>query len=214
MLGAKVVTCARDKAALEAAQVSWDAKGLQVKCIRADVADSQSAKELVKEVSEYFNGVQSELFILQFTINTETVRSLAYSASTRATKVLSMIGGRAPLIRLTRVACVYAGRLDLLFNNVGTNRRKQALECTQQDFTFLMDTNVHSALQLSQLCQPLLAAAGSSCIIFNSSVAGGPLAMKSGCIYAMTKGTGPSKEHTCWANAFLLTQESVQRTHA
>jgi NAD(P)-dependent dehydrogenase (short-subunit alcohol dehydrogenase family) len=76
----------------------------------------------------------------------------------------------------------------VLVSNVGTNRRKQVLEYSKDDFSFLMDTNVHSALQLSQLCQPLLAASGSSCIIFNSSVAGGPLAMKSGCIYAMTKG--------------------------
>lgn len=81
------------------------------------------------------------------------------------------------------------GVLNVLVNNVGTNRRKQAMDYTKDDFDSLFNTNVHSALHLSQLCQPLLAAAKSSTIIFNSSVAGGPLAMKSGCIYAMTKGT-------------------------
>jgi Tropinone reductase 1 len=73
-------------------------------------------------------------------------------------------------------------------NNVGTNRRKQVLDYYQEDFEFLFSTNVYSALHLSQLCHPLLAAAGRSSIVFNSSVAGGPRAMKSGCIYAMTKG--------------------------
>jgi NAD(P)-dependent dehydrogenase (short-subunit alcohol dehydrogenase family) len=81
-----------------------------------------------------------------------------------------------------------AGVLHVLVNNVGTNRRKQALEYNQDDFEFLLNTNVYSALRLSQLCHPLLAAAGHSSIVFNSSVSGGPLAMKSGCIYAMTKG--------------------------
>lgn len=73
-------------------------------------------------------------------------------------------------------------------NNVGTNRRKQPLDFTKDDFEFLFNTNVHSALHLCQLCHPLLAAAKHGSIIFNSSVAGGPLAMKSGCVYAMTKG--------------------------
>lgn len=81
-----------------------------------------------------------------------------------------------------------AGRMDVLINNVGTNRRKAALDATADDLTFLMNTNVQSALRLSQLCHPWLAKAGASSIIFNSSVAGGPLAMKSGCMYAMTKG--------------------------
>jgi hypothetical protein len=49
--------------------------------------------------------------------------------------------------------------------------------CSPQEYHTLMSTNLESAFVLCQLCQPLLAAAGSSCVIFNSSVAGGPTAM-------------------------------------
>eukprot|EP00200_Dunaliella_tertiolecta_P004053 CAMPEP_0202358348 /NCGR_PEP_ID=MMETSP1126-20121109/12044_1 /ASSEMBLY_ACC=CAM_ASM_000457 /TAXON_ID=3047 /ORGANISM="Dunaliella tertiolecta, Strain CCMP1320" /LENGTH=236 /DNA_ID=CAMNT_0048951477 /DNA_START=79 /DNA_END=789 /DNA_ORIENTATION=- len=57
----------------------------------------------------------------------------------------------------------------------------------QADLTSLLNTNVTSAYNLCQLAQPLLAAAGNSCVLFNSSVAGGPTALRSGSIYAMTK---------------------------
>ncbi|KAF5829196.1 hypothetical protein DUNSADRAFT_16418 [Dunaliella salina] len=57
----------------------------------------------------------------------------------------------------------------------------------QHDLSGLLNTNVASAYNLCQLAQPLLAAAGNSCVLFNSSVAGGPTALRSGSIYAMTK---------------------------
>ena len=41
---------------------------------------------------------------------------------------------------------------------------------------------------VAQLVQPLLAAAGQSSIVLISSVAGGPASIKSGTLYAMTKG--------------------------
>jgi len=39
-----------------------------------------------------------------------------------------------------------------------------------------------------QLAHPLLKAAGGGAIVCNSSVAGGPMAIKTGAVYAMTKG--------------------------
>lgn len=133
-LGARVLTCARDEGALQAARDEWTKNGLDVEAIQADVADVSGAQALVDKAKQHFGGI-----------------------------------------------------LHVLVNNVGTNRRKQVLEYNQDDFNFLLNTNVHSALHLSQLCQPMLTAAERSSIVFNSSVAGGPLAMKSGCIYAMTK---------------------------
>jgi NAD(P)-dependent dehydrogenase (short-subunit alcohol dehydrogenase family) len=56
-----------------------------------------------------------------------------------------------------------------------------------QDYSTVLTTNLESAFKLCQLCRPLLKAAGSSSILFNSSVAGGPLAMFSGTLYAMSK---------------------------
>lgn len=53
---------------------------------------------------------------------------------------------------------------------------------------FVMDTNVHSGLHLCRLCYPYLKESEQASVIFNSSVAGGPTALKSGVVYAMTKG--------------------------
>lgn len=73
--------------------------------------------------------------------------------------------------------------------NVGTNVRKQSQDFTDEDFSYMFDTNVKSAFSLSRDFYPLLkkAPCGTGCIVMNSSVAGGPTAMKSGSLYAMTK---------------------------
>lgn len=108
----------------------------------------------------------------------------------------------------------------LQVNNVGTNIRKDTTAYSAEDFHRLITTNLESAYHLSQLAQPLLAAAaaaatedassgepregpgaagkgsagertpgtGNASIVFNSSVAG-LVAIRSGSIYAMTKGT-------------------------
>ncbi|PNH12845.1 Tropinone reductase [Tetrabaena socialis] len=86
-----------------------------------------------------------------------------------------------------RVSEAFGGTLNILVNNVGTNVRKPTVEYTEEDYSFVMRTNLESAYHLCQVCQPLLKASGDGCIVFNSSVAGGPTAMRSGTLYAMTK---------------------------
>ncbi|PNW72109.1 hypothetical protein CHLRE_16g682100v5 [Chlamydomonas reinhardtii] len=86
-----------------------------------------------------------------------------------------------------KVSEAFGGKLNILVNNVGTNIRKPTVEYSEEDYGFLMRTNLESAYHLCQVCQPLLAASGDGVIIFNSSVAGGPTAMRSGTIYGMTK---------------------------
>lgn len=81
-----------------------------------------------------------------------------------------------------------AGQLHVLVNNVGTNIRKPTVQYTAAEFQALISSNISSAFHLTQLCHDMLKAAEVACVLFNSSVAGGPLAMKSGSIYAMTKG--------------------------
>jgi len=56
-----------------------------------------------------------------------------------------------------------------------------------QEFQFIFATNIESAYHMCQLMHPLLKAAGSSSIVFNSSVAG-VVAIRSGTLYSATKG--------------------------
>lgn len=72
-------------------------------------------------------------------------------------------------------------------NNVGTNIRKPTIDYTDEDFTRVMTTNFESAYHLAQLAHPLLKASGMGSIVSISSVAG-VVAIRSGTIYAATKG--------------------------
>lgn len=108
--------------------------------------------------------------------------------------------------RLSLVAAVSAAfdhQLDVLINNVGTNVRKKTTEFTDQDAEHLNRTNLLSAFCLTRDCHALLKKTGDACVLFNSSVAGGPTAMKSGSLYALSKASlnQLAKNLTCeWAH--------------
>lgn len=88
---------------------------------------------------------------------------------------------------ITKVSSVFHGKLNILVNNVGTNIWKQTLEYTEEDFSFLVSTNLESAYHMSQLAHPLLKASESASIVFISSIAG-VSALNVGSIYSVTKG--------------------------
>ncbi|MEM1096518.1 MAG: SDR family NAD(P)-dependent oxidoreductase [Bacteroidota bacterium] len=70
------------------------------------------------------------------------------------------------------------GRVDVLVNNVGGNRRKPFAETTDQDWDEMLDLNVHSHFRTTRAAIPHMQAAGSGSIVFISSIfgreAGGP----------------------------------------
>lgn len=103
--------------------------------------------------------------------------------------------GRQALIEACSTA--FDSTLNILVNNVGTNVRKPTAEYTEEDYRKVMSTNLDSAFAMCQLAHPLLKASGNASIVFNSSVAGGPLSMRSGTIYAMTKAAMNQVIHTC-----------------
>jgi Tropinone reductase 1 len=85
---------------------------------------------------------------------------------------------------------MFGERLDVLVNNVGTNlpaSKRAALDMAEADFDAIMSTNLKSCLFLTTLLHPMLKASGNGVVLFNSSVAGGPTSMKSGCLYGMSK---------------------------
>jgi Tropinone reductase 1 len=86
----------------------------------------------------------------------------------------------------------FDGRLDCLVNNVGTNRRKAFSDFSMEDYNFVMDANLHSCFHVTQDMIPMLRRSNSpsgASVVNMGSVAGGcGIAIRSGCVYAMTKG--------------------------
>jgi Tropinone reductase 1 len=87
----------------------------------------------------------------------------------------------------------FDGKLDVLVNNVGTNIRKKTVEYTNDDYDYIMRTNLQSVYELTKICYPYLNKVTSSddnkitsSIVHIGSVAG-VTCIKSGTIYAMTK---------------------------
>ncbi|XP_030964322.1 tropinone reductase homolog At5g06060-like isoform X2 [Quercus lobata] len=82
---------------------------------------------------------------------------------------------------------LFNGKLNILINNVGTNKTKPTLEYTAQDFSFIIATNFESAYHLCQLAHPLLKASSAGSIVFVSSVCG-VVSVSTGSIYGASKG--------------------------
>lgn len=57
------------------------------------------------------------------------------------------------------------GRIDILVNNAGTNIRKQPEEYTDEEWHFLIDTNLTSAFHCSRAVYPMMKKAGGGKII-------------------------------------------------
>ncbi|KAH7667951.1 Short-chain dehydrogenase/reductase SDR protein [Dioscorea alata] len=62
---------------------------------------------------------------------------------------------------MENVSTFFQGKLDILINNAGAVLTKPTVECTPEDYSFMMTTNFESALHLSQLAHPLMKASAS-----------------------------------------------------
>lgn len=138
----------------------------------------------------------------------DTVRELrdaGHEAHGRAADITNAVDRQKVL---GEVDMVFNGQLHILVCNVGTNTQLPTLEYTQEDYNRIIGTNFAATFALCQEAQPLLAAGarGSSSssssssaghghgpvledalIVLVSSVAGGPLAGRSGSLYAASK---------------------------
>ncbi|XP_040992198.1 tropinone reductase homolog At5g06060-like isoform X4 [Juglans microcarpa x Juglans regia] len=88
---------------------------------------------------------------------------------------------------ITTVSSLFDGKLNILINNVGTNKMKPTTEYTAEDFSLIMSINFESAYHLSKLSHPLLKALSARSIVFISSVCG-VVSVNVGSIYGATKG--------------------------
>ena len=78
------------------------------------------------------------------------------------------------------------GGLDILINNAGTNVRKKTMEYTDEEFDFLINTNLKSAFELSRLFYPMLKESDYASIVNISSTSGSSI-IKTGSPYACSK---------------------------
>jgi Tropinone reductase 1 len=76
--------------------------------------------------------------------------------------------------------------LDIFVNNAGTNIRKKITEYTDDEVSFLIETNYRSALELSRKLYPLLRKSPQGNVIFISSVAGIDH-LRTGAVYGTSK---------------------------
>jgi 3-oxoacyl-[acyl-carrier protein] reductase len=79
------------------------------------------------------------------------------------------------------------GRLDVLVNNVGANRRKPFLEATDEDWQAVIDANLLCHARLTRLAAPAMMARGSGVILFVASVFGREAGGVSLALYNTTK---------------------------
>uniref|UniRef100_A0ACD6ANR7 Uncharacterized protein n=1 Tax=Avena sativa TaxID=4498 RepID=A0ACD6ANR7_AVESA len=110
--GARVHTCARNAAELEASRRRWEEKGMRVTVSVCDVSVRAEREKLMETVKETFGG-----------------------------------------------------KLDILVNNAGQLFVKAAAECTADEYSHLMATNLESFFHFSQLARPLLLNAGGGSIV-------------------------------------------------
>ena len=112
---------------------------------------------------------------------------------------VSTVEGREALRK--EIENKFGGKLDVLVNNVGTNIRKSTAEYTEDDYEFVMKTNLQSVFELTKICYPYLKRPMerpwdkafshdephvTSSVVNIGSVAG-VTCIKTGTIYGMTK---------------------------
>ena len=76
--------------------------------------------------------------------------------------------------------------LSILVNNAGVNVKKTTLELNKDDFTQVLDTNVHAVFEMSRLAHPFLKEHGSASIVNVGSVSG-LTHVRTGPLYGLSK---------------------------
>jgi len=88
---------------------------------------------------------------------------------------------------LAQAALARFGRVDILVNNVGGNRRKPFLETTEEDWALLLNWNLLAHVRLTRALLPAMRQAGKGVVIFIASIFGREAGGKKLSLYNTTK---------------------------
>lgn len=102
------------------------------------------------------------------------------------TTIQADLSAEGAATRLVEAARAVTGRIDILVNAQGTNRRKPILEVTEADFDQITAVNLRSVYFLSRAVQPVMAAQGGGKIVHFSSLSAN-ISFDTISVYAATK---------------------------
>ena len=105
----------------------------------------------------------------------------------RAIKLQADVSAADQVGRLFEEIKRHFGRLDVLVNNAGISQPKDIFEATEEDWRFLIDTNLTSCFLCCKAAMEIMAEQKSGRIIFISSVVGEQGALFGHLHYAATK---------------------------
>jgi 2-deoxy-D-gluconate 3-dehydrogenase len=91
--------------------------------------------------------------------NKQAVKELKALGATVSAQVVD-VSGEAACKKMAKDAARKHGRIDILVNNAGTNIRKQPEEYTDEEWRFLIDTNLTSAFHCSRAVYPMMGGGG------------------------------------------------------
>ncbi len=121
--------------------------------------------------------------------NKSEVEAAVKSAKARDQKVYGIacdVATRAGRAAVMKFAVESMSGLDVLINNVGTNVRKKTTEYSEEEYSFLIETNLTSTFEMCRIAHPFLKQSSHAAIVNLGSVAGAR-ALPTGAPYAMAK---------------------------
>lgn len=109
------------------------------------------------------------------------------AAGGRAVALTAELSDRAAARRLVADAYAACGRLDILINCAGANRRKPISQVTEEDWEYIMAVNLRSLYFISQAVHPLMRQQGGGKIVHIGSI-NSHFALGSVSVYGASKG--------------------------
>ena len=128
-----------------------------------------------KTVADALAGAGSDIVIVDMADATDVAADIAARRGVRAIALTCDVTRPDEVAAVIRQAVEQLGTIDLLFNNAGICLHKPALECTERDFTKVIDVNLNGVFFVAQAFARYLVAEGKGGNIVNTASMSGPI---------------------------------------